>query len=385
MHRHVPVGKLLEMQNIYPHFKSTNYTPFRSSHKNPKTRNVCRSMKFMLLHVRDCPGTTSSYDICPFPWCRKVKHLMYHLVSCTDPKTCQLCSPTDITDNLKQLKGLNEFRGKKHQERAGALLEAARRANTKATTDNRSSLEIGLAQSSSIPAKALAGANRVVKRGSRTQGLKLGIQAPTSATLFSTRPPVPSPFSPPISSAQNVDNFVPVKQEDKGIKPVSGIPLDSNDTSAIPTASGNVSILNGPSGSETSSCVKSLINSQSIATEALTNQNHGPLTANPLAPPTAELPVPTTYQTTNTQQLPLLSVPVTNHKKAGVSQSRGPNNGKIPDSNLGEVKKPAFFNPMEQEITKPMKVKVEGQFCAGTTLPDATTTPLRSHPSGVLL
>lgn len=64
----------------------------------------------MMLHVRDCPGTTSTYDICPFPWCRKVKHLLYHLLSCPDPDECQVCSTAALGPNLSRLDGLNQYR-----------------------------------------------------------------------------------------------------------------------------------------------------------------------------------------------------------------------------------------------------------------------------------
>ena len=338
----------------------------------------------MLLHVRDCPGTTSSYDICPFPWCRKVKHLLYHLVSCTEPKTCQVCNPPDVTDNLKQLKGLNEFRGTKHQERAETLLEAARRANAKATTGSRSSLEIARAQSSAIQTKALAGTNRAVKRGSRTQGLKLSTQAPAAATLLSTRPPVPSPFSPPMKSAQNTHNLLSIKQEDKGIKPVPRVSLNSSATSATPTASHNASILDGPSGNETSSCVSSLLNSQATIPEAVTNQSHGPLTANPLASPPAAVPLPIIYQTPSSQQPAVIPAPTTNMINTNIPQPRVLNNEKVPVSSVSEINTPALLKTAGQEITKPIKVKVEGQFCVSTPLPDTTSTPLRSHPSGDL-
>jgi hypothetical protein len=74
----------------------------------------------MMLHVRDCPGTTSSYDVCPFPWCRKVKHLLFHLVSCTRPQSCEICAPAEIDSNWHALKNLNDHRLKKFRERLTA-------------------------------------------------------------------------------------------------------------------------------------------------------------------------------------------------------------------------------------------------------------------------
>lgn len=82
----------------------------------------------MMLHVRDCPGTTSSFDVCPFPWCRKVKHLLYHLVSCMDPQSCPICSPKHLSDSLTGLVGLNEYRLKMYRQR---LMAAAKETKSK--------------------------------------------------------------------------------------------------------------------------------------------------------------------------------------------------------------------------------------------------------------
>ena len=85
----------------------------------------------MMMHVRDCPGTTPSYDICPFPWCRKTKHLLYHLVSCESPTTCQICSPANISTNLRSLHGLNSFRTKKRKEQHGASASSVSNSSNK--------------------------------------------------------------------------------------------------------------------------------------------------------------------------------------------------------------------------------------------------------------
>ena len=108
--------------------------PFLSSlfrHKTTNARDCCSNAKFMMLHVRDCPGTTPSFDICPFPWCRKTKHLLYHLVSCECPDTCKICTPTGISGNLRTLQGLNNFRAEKRKEQfaAAALSSPSNAAN----------------------------------------------------------------------------------------------------------------------------------------------------------------------------------------------------------------------------------------------------------------
>lgn len=89
-------------------------------HKDPRQREVCRSAKYLMLHVRDCSGTTSGFDVCPFPWCRKVKHLLYHLVSCVDPTNCEICTPKGLPDHLSTLAGLNRFR-QSNQKQSSAV------------------------------------------------------------------------------------------------------------------------------------------------------------------------------------------------------------------------------------------------------------------------
>eukprot|EP00536_Pseudo-nitzschia_multiseries_P000979 jgi/Psemu1/282702/fgenesh1_pg.12_\ len=117
-------------------------------HKSEKHRDVCRSVKYMMLHVRDCPGTTSTFDVCPFPWCRKVKHLLYHLVSCTKPDQCAICSPKDIPKGLKGLVGLNAHRMKKHRER---MIAAAKAMTAKSTKPNAATKKTNTKTSPATP------------------------------------------------------------------------------------------------------------------------------------------------------------------------------------------------------------------------------------------
>jgi hypothetical protein len=79
-------------------------------HKLARHKDICLSTKWLMLHVRDCPGTTSSFDVCPFPWCRQVKHLLFHLVTCRDPAACSICTPRSISVNLAHLQKLNDHR-----------------------------------------------------------------------------------------------------------------------------------------------------------------------------------------------------------------------------------------------------------------------------------
>merc|ERR1712129_630398 len=86
-------------------------------HQSAKHRNVCHSTKYLMLHIRDCSGLLSNGDVCPFPWCRKVKHLLYHLVSCdsgSDGEKCTICCPENqLSPNMSALMGLNTYRRNK--------------------------------------------------------------------------------------------------------------------------------------------------------------------------------------------------------------------------------------------------------------------------------
>lgn len=97
---------------------------------DPYQDDVCRSTKWMMLHVRDCPGITPNGDMCPFPWCRKVKHLLYHLVSCDSPDLCSICSPRLTNVNMRKLNSFNWFRLRKHQMKADSELPSKKENGT---------------------------------------------------------------------------------------------------------------------------------------------------------------------------------------------------------------------------------------------------------------
>lgn len=80
-----------------------------------------------MLHVRDCSGLLSNGDICPFPWCRKVKHLLYHLVSCQtdEDKICSICCPQNLSPAFTALAGLNTHRRKQYYVKRSKALAAA--------------------------------------------------------------------------------------------------------------------------------------------------------------------------------------------------------------------------------------------------------------------
>jgi TAZ zinc finger len=149
----------------------------------------------MMLHVRDCPGTTASFDVCPFPWCRKVKHLLYHLVSCAEPLVCLICSNVHLNRNMRQLKGLNYYRGEKFQ----AALIAKNKALAEAEAAAKQSVESQGSEGGTLESQVDCGKNaRSVENG------------PPSDTE------VDYSIVPPTEGTESLKHFVPatIKMED---------------------------------------------------------------------------------------------------------------------------------------------------------------------------
>jgi|AntRauTorckE5430_2_1112549.scaffolds.fasta_scaffold00979_4 hypothetical protein len=149
---------------IFLYFSNHLHLTIVFRHKHQNVSDTCTNVKYMMLHVRDCPGTTPSYDICPYPWCRKTKHLLYHLVSCDSPATCKICSPTEISENLRALKGLNSFRSQKRREFVSDHI-ASQRAFAKAVKSTDGGL-VSDVEKKSVPQNKVSG-NDTVNSGSR--------------------------------------------------------------------------------------------------------------------------------------------------------------------------------------------------------------------------
>jgi len=128
---------------------------FSFRHTNKNVMDSCANVKFMMLHVRDCPGTTPAYDICPYPWCRKTKHLLYHLVSCTSPVTCKICSPSEISENLRSLRGLNNYRSQKRRDLSGGCCPVQHEPG-KAAKNAEGGLVLNVATKKCLPLKKVS-------------------------------------------------------------------------------------------------------------------------------------------------------------------------------------------------------------------------------------
>lgn len=77
-------------------------------HNSTKHAEICRSTKFLMLHIRDCSGVDVHGRPCRFPWCLPCKRMLQHLTHCYDPTSCSVCNPWSLPDAFAQLKSLNE-------------------------------------------------------------------------------------------------------------------------------------------------------------------------------------------------------------------------------------------------------------------------------------
>ena len=77
-------------------------------HKSAKHAEICKSTKFLMLHIRDCNGVDIHGRQCRFPWCLPCKRMLQHLTHCYDPTTCSVCNPWSLPSSFAQLRNLNE-------------------------------------------------------------------------------------------------------------------------------------------------------------------------------------------------------------------------------------------------------------------------------------
>ena len=287
------------------------------NHKNEKARDVCQSTKYMMLHIRDCPGTTSTYDVCPFPWCRKAKHLLYHLVSCRKPKECAICSPKSLPKGFSTLVGLNAHRFKKRREKMVAAIKAANSAARKSRPSSgqskKSSGKSSQSRNSSVSAAARktsqakkattsttskTGHNAAPKSGAATTS-KAGSAAPPKSAP-PPRKPVPDvkPEQPNMSDLMATAALAASASENS----VSTTALAESIAAQMPhhlTGDMDVSIP-GPDG----------VNKVEAATTKAHATSTAVLTSGTAAPPAASTTVPVTAATAENKTAPLKQDPV---------------------------------------------------------------------------
>lgn len=194
-----------------------------------------------MLHVRDCTGLLSNGDVCPFPWCRKVKHLLYHLVSCEKGKECSICCPEKLPPNLVALTGLNQHRREKFRERTKALAAAAaaKRQQMAAEVPAKSS-HVASRQSASVtaPKKSVTSAATQLARPQPmankipSSAISSAANVPSQSNQGVARVPVAQPIvkegAPKITTA-------PIQQPSPAFSACLPGTLSSLSMSALPT------------------------------------------------------------------------------------------------------------------------------------------------------
>ena len=95
------------------------------AHASPKHAEICKSTKFLMLHIRDCNGVdVRGRGDCQFPWCQPCKRMLRHLTHCYDPANCVICNPWTLPESFQQLRSLNN-RSLAIQQQAKAAAAAA--------------------------------------------------------------------------------------------------------------------------------------------------------------------------------------------------------------------------------------------------------------------
>jgi len=80
------------------------------SHSSPKHAEICKSTKFLMLHIRDCNGFDNFGNECKFPWCTPCKRMLQHLTRCYQPDQCTICNPFTLPETFKKLQEVNNLR-----------------------------------------------------------------------------------------------------------------------------------------------------------------------------------------------------------------------------------------------------------------------------------
>lgn len=79
-------------------------------HQSAQHAEVCKSTKFLMLHIRDCRGVVASGEQCSLPWCAPCKRMLQHLTQCFNPTSCAVCNPFALSESFSQLRQLNMVR-----------------------------------------------------------------------------------------------------------------------------------------------------------------------------------------------------------------------------------------------------------------------------------
>jgi hypothetical protein len=108
-------------------------------HSNAKQTEVCRSVQFLMLHIRDCNGTDIHGRECQFSWCLPCKKMLRHLTHCNEPHVCSVCNPWNLPTSFQQLRSLNLLRCKPCTVNPPEMKEVETNAYPQLTIHNGSS------------------------------------------------------------------------------------------------------------------------------------------------------------------------------------------------------------------------------------------------------
>ncbi len=82
------------------------------SHSLKKHSEICKSTKYLMLHIRDCNGVDVHGRECQYSWCYPCKFMLRHLSNCFHQESCKICNPWNLSESFKQLKRINDQRAK---------------------------------------------------------------------------------------------------------------------------------------------------------------------------------------------------------------------------------------------------------------------------------
>ena len=79
-------------------------------HTSQKHAEICKSTKFLMLHIRDCNGVDVYGNECKFPWCTPCKRMLQHLSRCYEPSKCSVCNGWSLPQSFQELRTINQLR-----------------------------------------------------------------------------------------------------------------------------------------------------------------------------------------------------------------------------------------------------------------------------------
>jgi TAZ zinc finger len=112
-------------------------------HASQKHAEICKSTKYLMLHIRDCNGTDMQGRDCQFPWCLPCKRMLRHLTHCYDPTTCVVCNPWTLPESFQQLRSLNN-KSRTHMQQQQMERQILLRRTVSSEGDTDADADVGI-------------------------------------------------------------------------------------------------------------------------------------------------------------------------------------------------------------------------------------------------